>query len=57
MTKPGNSFVDNMEEALRNKENDDEGKDGKIDVFLSYSSLNKNVADAVVSEFEQHGIR
>ena len=30
---------------------------GGIDVFLSYSSKNKNVADAVVAEFEQHGIR
>ena len=68
MTKPENAFIDNFEEALRKKENDDEGKDGnlkgnpdgssgKIDVFLSYSSLNKNVADAVVSDFEQHGIR
>ena len=27
------------------------------DVFISYSSKNKNIADAVVSEFEQHGIR
>ncbi|MCR4928152.1 MAG: toll/interleukin-1 receptor domain-containing protein [Lachnospiraceae bacterium] len=30
---------------------------GNIDVFLSYSSKNKNVADAVVADFEQHGIR
>ena len=29
----------------------------ELDVFISYSSLNKNVADAVVSDFEQHGIR
>ncbi|MCR5203529.1 MAG: toll/interleukin-1 receptor domain-containing protein [Lachnospiraceae bacterium] len=29
----------------------------ELDVFISYSSLNKNVADAVVSNFEQHGIR
>ena len=28
-----------------------------LDVFISYSSLNKNVADAVVSSFEQNGIR
>ena len=34
-----------------------DGLDRKIDVFLSYSSLNKNVADAVVAELEQHGIR
>ena len=27
------------------------------DVFISYSSKNKNIADAVVSEFEQNGIR
>ena len=30
---------------------------GNKDVFLSYSSKNKNVADAVVADFEQHGIR
>ena len=29
----------------------------KVDVFISYSSKNKSVADAVVSDFEQHGIR
>ena len=29
----------------------------KVDVFISYSSKNKSVADAVVSNFEQHGIR
>ena len=29
---------------------------GNKDVFLSYSSKNKNVADAVVADFEQHGI-
>ena len=28
-----------------------------IDVFLSYSSVNKNVADAIVSEFEAHDIK
>ena len=27
------------------------------DVFISYSSKNKNISDAVVSEFEQNGIR
>ncbi|MCR5846941.1 MAG: TIR domain-containing protein [Lachnospiraceae bacterium] len=27
------------------------------DVFISYSSINKNVADMIVSEFEQHNIR
>ena len=27
------------------------------DVFISYSTKNKNVADAVVSDFEQHGIK
>ena len=30
---------------------------GKYDVFVSYSSKNKNVADAIVADFEQHGIR
>ena len=30
---------------------------GKVDVFISYSSKNKTVADAVVSDFEQNGIR
>ncbi len=29
----------------------------KHDVFISYSSMNKNVADAIVSDFEQHGIK
>ncbi|MBO4652048.1 MAG: toll/interleukin-1 receptor domain-containing protein [Lachnospiraceae bacterium] len=28
-----------------------------VDVFISYSSKNKSVADAVVSDFEQNGIR
>ncbi|MCR5727025.1 MAG: TIR domain-containing protein [Lachnospiraceae bacterium] len=27
------------------------------DVFISYSTINKNVADAVVADFEQHGIK
>ena len=27
------------------------------DVFISYSTKNKNVADAVVANFEQHGIK
>lgn len=36
---------------------DDEVLKHKLDVFISYSSKNKNVADAVVSEFEQHGIK
>ncbi|MBR6382653.1 MAG: toll/interleukin-1 receptor domain-containing protein [Lachnospiraceae bacterium] len=31
--------------------------DNNIDVFLSYSSENKNVADAIVSEFEAHNIK
>ena len=30
---------------------------GKHDVFISYSTKNKNVADAVVSDFEHHGIK
>ena len=29
----------------------------KHDVFISYSSKNKNVADAVVADFEQNGIK
>ena len=28
-----------------------------FDVFISYSSKNKNVADAIVSEFESSGIK
>ena len=28
-----------------------------FDVFLSYSSVNKNIADAIVSEFESHNIK
>ena len=65
MTKPDDTFKDNIEKALRGEantidENEKPASDsitGKIDVFLSYSSLNKNVADAVVADFEQHGIR
>ncbi|MBP5762872.1 MAG: toll/interleukin-1 receptor domain-containing protein [Lachnospiraceae bacterium] len=30
---------------------------GMHDVFISYSTKNKNVADAVVADFEQHGIK
>ena len=56
--KSDKTFRDNLEQALLNEENrPGEVGDGKIDVFLSYSSKNKNVADAVVAEFEQHGIR
>ncbi|MBP5355190.1 MAG: toll/interleukin-1 receptor domain-containing protein, partial [Lachnospiraceae bacterium] len=65
------TFRDNLEEALAAGESivaeaagvaDGIGgagglTEGGIDVFLSYSSKNKNVADAVVAEFEQHGIR
>lgn len=29
----------------------------KHDVFISYSTKNKNVADAIVADFEQHGIK
>lgn len=36
-------------------QNDNEKR--QPDVFISYSSVNKNVADALVSDFEQHGIR
>lgn len=55
-----NSFKENINEALQDKENANgisEASPNKVDVFLSYSSLNKNVADAVVSEFENNGIR
>ncbi len=53
-----NTFRDNLEQALASEENRPAGgSEGGIDVFLSYSSKNKNVADAVVAEFEQHGIR
>lgn len=31
--------------------------EGEADVFISYSSKNKDIADAVVAEYEQHGIR
>ncbi|MBR6020647.1 MAG: toll/interleukin-1 receptor domain-containing protein [Lachnospiraceae bacterium] len=67
------TFRDNLEQALASDgfekketsvytdalkiENTMTEGEGKIDVFLSYSSKNKNVADAVVAEFEQHGIR
>ncbi len=57
-------FKENIAEALKNNNSDKrDDRSGtvddteKTDVFLSYSSLNKNVADAVVSDFEQHGIR
>lgn len=55
-----NSFKENVNEALQDKDNSNvisETSPNKVDVFLSYSSLNKNVADAVVSEFENNGIR
>ncbi|MBO4450752.1 MAG: DUF2225 domain-containing protein, partial [Clostridiales bacterium] len=29
----------------------------KHDVFISYSTKNKNVADAIVADFEQHGVK
>ena len=54
------TFRDNLEQALENEGSGylpADGLDRKIDVFLSYSSMNKNVADAVVAELEQHGIR
>ena len=54
------SLKENLDEALKNNTLDIETselpKQG-LDVFISYSSLNKNVADAVVSDFEQNGIR
>ena len=54
------SLKENLDEALKNNTLDvdtpDLPKQG-LDVFISYSSLNKNVADAVVSDFEQNGIR
>lgn len=55
-------LADNLNDELKSKENDISGEltefaDRELDVFISYSSLNKNVADAVVSNFEQHGIR
>ena len=34
-----------------------ETNQAKHDVFISYSSKNKNVADAVVADFEQNGIK
>ena len=49
----------NLEEELKNSKEQPAAdlSDRELDVFISYSSLNKNVADAVVSDFEQHGIR
>ena len=32
-------------------------RNSKHDVFISYSSKNKNVADAIVADLESHGIR
>lgn len=51
-------FRENLSEALAAGESRPaDGLAGRVDVFLSYSSKNKNIADAVVAEFEQHGIR
>ena len=50
---------ENLEKELKDNthiENNPEIKQ-ELDVFISYSSKNKNVADAVVSNFEQNGIR
>ena len=69
--KSDESFRDNLEEALAGRKSSAPAKKktaagsqrtsgkrkSRIDVFISYSSKNKNVADAVVSDFEQHGIR
>ncbi len=49
-----------MEEMMQEKngsENEQRALPGKHDVFISYSSQNKNVADAIVADLEQHGIR
>ena len=56
------TLAENLSEELKSKENNISGAASEfgeraLDVFISYSSLNKNVADAVVSNFEQHGIR
>ena len=54
------SLKENLDEALKNNTFDTDAPDlpkHGLDVFISYSSLNKNVADAVVSDFEQNGIR
>ena len=50
---------ENLEEELKNGESQPSGNasEHELDVFISYSSMNKNVADAIVSNFEQHGIR
>ena len=50
---------DNLNEALKNNANTPSPELPRqgLDVFISYSSLNKNVADAVVSDFENNGIR
>ena len=54
------TFAENLSKELKTgkTEASQEKTAGReLDVFISYSSLNKNVADAVVSDFEQHGIR
>ena len=54
------SLKENLDEALKNNNINPDAPDlpkQGLDVFISYSSLNKNVADAVVSDFEQNGIR
>ena len=54
------SLKENLDEALKNNTQStvtpDLPKQG-LDVFISYSSLNKAQADAVVSDFENNGIR
>ena len=54
------SLKENLDEALKNNTQNtvtpDLPKKG-LDVFISYSSLNKAQADAVVSDFENNGIR
>ena len=36
---------------------EEKGVKTDLDVFISYSTKNKNVADAVVANFEQHGVK
>ena len=51
------TLKENLDEAFKESDDVTDLPKHELDVFISYSSLNKNVADTVVSNFEQHGIR
>jgi len=50
----GNSVIENSADKTGPEEH---GQNGSYDIFISYSSKNKNVADAIVADLEQHGIK